>query len=204
MNCMIHTFISSAICISSELDVPFGVADSAWKSELGNHRARVYVPEKCNAVLAKIQWRRRDPKPENKAIIIFDALTGEQIKNVFVSEISRESGKITFQPITAPGEYYIYYMPYKADPIPWAYVAEYLAPESTADQEWLNSISNVDSLPKAKVLEIQARTEFDRFDPMEVIATKEEVRSLIENHKDKPYLLFPEDRIRYRCQMICL
>ncbi|MGB9597930.1 MAG: glycoside hydrolase domain-containing protein, partial [Candidatus Poribacteria bacterium] len=194
MNYMIHTFISLAICVSSELDVPFSVANSAWKSELGNHRVRVYVSEKSNAVLAEIQWRRRDPNPENKAIMIFDSLTGEQIKNVFAFEISREYGKIVFQPISAPGEYYIYYMPYKANPIPWAYTTEYLTPQSTADQKWLNSISNIDNLPKAKVLEIQARTEFDRFDPMEVIATKAEIKSLVESHKDRSYLLFPEDR----------
>jgi len=194
MNYMIHTFISLAICISSELDIPFGVADSAWKSELGNHRVRIYVPEKSDAVLAEICWRRRDPKPENKAIMVFDASTGEQINNVFVSEINRELGKIIFQPKTVPGEYYVYYMPYRANPLPWAYVTEYLIPQSTADQTWLDSISNIDNLPKAKILEIQARTEFDRFDPMEIIATEEEVKSLIESNKDQSYLLFPEDR----------
>ncbi len=194
MNYVIHTFISLAMCISSELDIPFSVADSVWKSDLGNHRARIYVPEKSNAVLAEIQWRRRDLNPEGKAIMVFDASTGEQIKNVSVLEISREFGKIIFQPITAPGEYYIYYMPYKVNPIPWDYTTEYLTPQLTSDQEWLNSISNKSDLPKAKILEIQARTEFDRFDPMEVIATKNELISLIESYKDRPYLIFPEDR----------
>jgi hypothetical protein len=194
MNFTIHAFFSLAICISSECDIPYSVAELPWKSELGNHRIRIYVSEKSDAVLAKIQWRRRDPKPENKAIMVFDASTGEQINNVFVSEINRESGNIIFQPKTAPGEYYVYYMPYKVNPAQWAYVTEYLAPQSTADQSWLNSIPKIDSLPKAEIIGIQARTEFERFDPMEVIATKDEVKSLIDHHKNQAYLLFPEDR----------
>ena len=48
-------------------------------------------------------------------------------------------------------------------------------------------------LPEATVVEIQARGEFERFDPMEVIATAEETRQLVAACPE-PYLVFPEDR----------
>ena len=55
-------------------------------------------------------------------------------------------------------------------------------------------------IPVANVLEIQAINEFNRFDPMEVIATAEEMKKLLAAHAGKPYLLFPEDR-RYPIRM---
>ena len=58
------------------------------------------------------------------------------------------------------------------------------------------SAALVDTLPEARVLELQARTEFDRFDPMEVVATADEVAALLAKHPDSDYLVFPEDRTR--------
>jgi hypothetical protein len=43
-------------------------------------------------------------------------------------------------------------------------------------------------------VEIQAINVFHRFDPMEVIATADEMRRLLAAQAGKPYLLFPEDR----------
>ena len=48
-------------------------------------------------------------------------------------------------------------------------------------------------LPQAKVLEFQARSQFERFDPMEVVATREEMKKLLADHP-QPYLVFAEDR----------
>ena len=49
-------------------------------------------------------------------------------------------------------------------------------------------------LPEAAAVQFQARTAFDRFDPMEVVATAAELRSLLAAHAAEPFLLFPEDR----------
>ena len=46
----------------------------------------------------------------------------------------------------------------------------------------------------AQVVEIQARTEFGRFDPMEVVASVEEMARLLAANRDKPFVAFPEDR----------
>jgi len=50
--------------------------------------------------------------------------------------------------------------------------------------------------PEAEVVAIQARGEFHRMDPMEVIATDDEVAGLLHRFPDRQYLVFPEDRKR--------
>ena len=77
---------------------------------LGNHRAVVAVDKPCDAVLAVLQWRRRDTDPDKKDIIVIDAATGQRITNVVRHGITQEKGELVFQPQTAPGEYYIYYL----------------------------------------------------------------------------------------------
>ncbi|MCC6445382.1 MAG: hypothetical protein IT210_18220, partial [Armatimonadetes bacterium] len=52
----------------------------------------------------------------------------------------------------------------------------------------------------AQPLEIQARGEFHRFDPVEVIATAEKTKRLLSAHASEPFLLFPEDH-RYPIRM---
>ena len=53
-------------------DQLYGVG--AWNADsLGNHRVVVSVDKKADAVLAKIEWRRRDQNPEAKNLIVVDA-----------------------------------------------------------------------------------------------------------------------------------
>ena len=49
-------------------------------------------------------------------------------------------------------------------------------------------------MPQASVKKIEARTDFDRFDPMDVIATQDETNKLVAMQPGKPFLLFPQDR----------
>lgn len=186
-------------------EVPYGVTREKWPRNLGNHRVRISVSEKADAVWVRIPWRRRDANPEKKDIVIIDAKTGKQIENFVRVDINREFGDIVFQPATAPGEYYVYYMPYMERRVcgPGSPV-DYFPPKPTADAAWLQRHvlmpELLDVLPKAKVLEFQARTEFDRFDPMEVVATADEMKKLLVQHPKRPYLMFPEDR-RYPIRM---
>ena len=88
----------------------YGVA--RWDADsLGNHRAVLRVLNKTDAVRAHIPWRRRDMNPEEKETIIVDGSTGRRIKNVYRARINREFGDILFQPETAPGDYYVYFLP---------------------------------------------------------------------------------------------
>ena len=93
-----------------DTDVPYGIAD--WSETLGNHRARVSVDKPANAVWVRIPWRRRDERPENKEILVVDAATNLRVTNVARVSINRELGDLLFAPPTAPGEYFIYYLPF--------------------------------------------------------------------------------------------
>jgi hypothetical protein len=174
-----------------------------WPRELGDIRCELQVSDKADAVWAHIPWRRRDPMPEKKAVILVDAKTNETVNNLATITINREFGDLVFQPETVPGNYYLYYLPHEAETVPWAYSIAYRSPRVTAEPAWLarhllvagSSVeANWRTLPKANVLEIEARSDFDRFDPMEVIATEEEVRNLLAQHSARTYLVFPEER----------
>src|SRR5450759_1724530 len=78
-----------------------------------------------------------------------------------------------------------------------------MPPQDTADVGWLsdNRLSKSElagggwkTLPQAELLRIEARTEFDRMDPMNVVATPEEVARIVAGSPTRSYLLFPEDR----------
>jgi len=175
-------------------NVPYGVA--SWPPDgLGNHRAVVSVAKAADAVRVNIPWRRRAQDPAPNGIVVIDAATGERVRNVAVRTATFEEGEIAFQPDTAPGDYYVYYMPYRHTGPNHLGQIEYLPFEQTADPAWTGSLTGAwDTLPVAQVTAIQARTEFDRFDPMEVCATKAETEALVEAHPEAPYLVFPEDR----------
>ncbi len=166
---------------ASAQDVKYGVAQ--WPEKMGNHRAKVSVDQKADAVRAHIPWRRHDAAPQDRNIVILESATGKQVANVARAQISRECADIVFQP-NDPGEYDIYYMLYSPT-------------EQSNDQAWLDRVSGDKwkSLPEAKLVEIQARGEFERFDPMEVIATRAETDDLLKRTPLKTYLLFPEDRL---------
>ncbi|MBI2929018.1 MAG: hypothetical protein HYY24_25420 [Verrucomicrobia bacterium] len=183
--------------------VPYGVAPTGWPEPLGNHRARVRVEEPAEAVWVHLPWRRRDLEPERKRVAVVDLATGKSVANAVCARIHRESGDLVFQPSTVPGEYGVYYLPGKHTESPYFPNFVYDAPEETSDPAWREHWGLTPAglaggrwqrLPRAPVVEFQARTEFDRCDPMEVIATADEIRSLLARHPDRDYLLFPEDR----------
>jgi len=190
-------------------DIPYSIG--SWpEAGNGNHRAVLQVSQAADAVWAHIDWRRRDLQPETKDIRIVDAQTAERIMNVAPIQVTREFGDLVFQPKTVPGKYYVYYLPY--DPpgtgpsgSAWKERGNYFLPEDTAVAAWREknglteagiAVEGWRSLPRADVIEIQARGEFHRMDPMEVIATTDEVTDLLARYPDQPYLLFPEDRQR--------
>ncbi len=122
---------------------------------------------------------------------------GNVVATRLVLENNREYGDIVFQ-AEQPGEYAVYYMPYRAQRRTGPpYPVEYVAPQETASREWLAKIGanrTPPALPTAQVVRFDAQSDFHRFDPMEVIATADEVAGLLEAHSDAAYLVFPEDR----------
>lgn len=170
-----------------------------WNADsLGNHRVIVSVDKPADAVLATIDWRRRDLNPEAKNLIVVDAATGERITNVCHFTIDREQGEVVFQPQTVPGEYYIYYLKNVMSGSPYYPTVNYPAFENTASADWVkkNKLSGkkAPALPAAKVVQFQAINELNSFYPMEVIATSNETARLLKEHPGEKYILFTEDR----------
>ncbi len=182
-----------------EKPLPSLYGTGVWNADsLGNHRVVVSVDQPSDAVLALIQWRRRDFNPENKDLIVIDAKTGKRITNVCRFQISREKGEVVFQPQTVPGNYYIYYLRNISSGSKYYPTVTYPEFEETASAEWkkANRLTGkkAPELPQATVKQFQAINEFHSFYPMEVIATAKEKDDLLKSNPDDPYILFTEDR----------
>ena len=94
--------VAGAVCASAMADeVEYGVA--SWPEKMGNHRARVRVGAKADAVRAHIPWRRHDASPQDRNIVVLESANGKQVANVARPEVTREYGDIIFQP-DEPGE----------------------------------------------------------------------------------------------------
>ena len=196
-------FFSSVLSFSTALAAePVRYVGGKWPSKLGNHRAVVRVDHAADAVLAHLPWRRRDAQPERKAIFVVDAATKKRLSNVIVVNATQASGDIVFQPITAPGEYYVYYLPSKLSSSHYTQGA-YEPAKETADDAWRSRVGvfaeslktdQSRKLPRAKLVAFEALDEHDKFTVMERTATTEELESLLTEHARAAYLLFPEDR----------
>ena len=170
-----------------------------WDADsLGNHRVVVFVEKPADAVLATIEWRRRDLNPEDKNLIVVDATTGKRITNVCRFAVNRERGEVVFQPQTVPGEYYIYYLKNVMSGSRYYPTVNYPPFENTASADWVkkNKLSGkkAPSLPAARIVQFQAIDQLNSFYPMEVIATADETARLLKKHPFENYILFTEDR----------
>lgn len=189
----------STSAYSQHQKINYSIPETPWDEDYGNHRTEIIVNAKSDAVYVMIPWRRRDSDPQQKRLIITD-LQGKVMKNIFRLNINREFGEFIFQPESGQTNYYVYYMPYKGNKNSGWFDGDYLTPEEAPDAEWVkrNAISQPYDkknklLSEAIILQIQSRTAFDSFYPMEVCATEAEIKQLV-NNSSSNYLLFPEDR----------
>lgn len=184
--------------VESVSEIPYTLADQPWPSLRGNHRAHIYVEKSAEVVRVSIPWRRLDPNPEEKAVLIFDS-HDIQVPNVAISSMSATSGDILFEAKKA-GDYFAYYLPHKD--IPGRHSAlgpkgQYLPPQAAQSAEWTKrakgSLGAAAKIERAHVIELQARTANDSFYPMEVPATEEEAQKFCLQYPS-PVLIFTEDR----------
>ena len=172
----------------------FSSGNNSWNADsLGDFRAIVRIDNAPDVIRSYIQWRRRDENPELKRIIVVDSSTNQKVLNVHANNITREHGEVYFQPVSGIGTYYIYYMPYKNEGRSNYPKGTYLAPEQTASPDWLNKVS--DTLSVRYSYEIQSINTFNSMYPMELIAAKLLTDSLVKLNADKPFIVFPEDRM---------
>jgi hypothetical protein len=183
----------SNICFAQKIKYTVGHND--WDPDsLGNHRVVLSIAPNANnwVITANIDWRRSDEHPQDKKVIIVDAVTNQRILNA-VASVYRENCFLQFQP-TESRKYYVYYMPYKVDRKSNYPNAKYLKPEPTATKEWLEVISKIRVKDFASVDCIESINQINSFYPMQVIAKASEVKALESKYPAKKYLVFPEDR----------
>ncbi len=145
-----------------------------------------------------LPWRRHDPAPHEKRLILIEASSGDTLSNVYRIRVDGEVCDIVVGPVRKSGTYYCYYLPYEVQP-GWGYYNRgYLPPEAPPPAIWvkrngLGSAAVHSKLQAAKIAEIQSRSAFDSFSPMEIIPTSEEKQAFLRKHEGD-YLLFAEDR----------
>ena len=192
--CMSVAVAGIAFC-----DVPFTVAEKPWPADgLGNHRAVVRVNESVRVARAILEWRRTDPQPDIKRVVVRDAATGKDVAHVVARNVTAERGEVLFEPLSGTGEYFIYYMPYRlrkgssegrSQPL-WN---DYLKPDYSEGNKWLDSFDAYRPPVEADVLRFESRTAFEAWTPMGLRATAAETDALRRAHPENP-VVFTEDR----------
>lgn len=144
----------------------------------GNHRAVVEVPAALTPganVRVTIPWRRHDPNPAAKAVVVVDAATGKQVPNVLALHINNVDGEVLFQSNQGSRTYYVYYLPWETNGGNYPRVT-YMSSVIEPEPEWADRARkvNLDVVARAKTTKIQSVDSFHSFFPMEVIATPAE------------------------------
>ncbi len=196
-------FLTGLLIVSA---LPLSAQQPAWEPDsLGNHRAVVRVDARSDAVLAVIDWRRRDRTPEDVRVVVIDAATNRRVSNAARMEMNREFGEIVFQPVTVPGTYYIYYLSYTGTfRSPYPKLA-WRPPDDAPQREWLlrNSLTPDNArfrgyrqLPRADVQYLEGIDGFSAFTDMERVASRDELDALRQRYAWAEYFLFSEGRDR--------
>lgn len=179
-------------------EVAYNVVDEPWPNLRGNHRVYIYVEKPADVVRASIPWRRLDPNPEEKAVLIYGP-QDVQVLNTFVVAMSAASADILFEAKEA-GDYFVYYLPHKEIKGRHSAVGpkgQYLPPQEAQSTDWTQrakgSIGTASQPVKARVVAFQSRTALDSFYPMEVPATEDEVQKFCVQNANS-VLIFAEDR----------
>ena len=66
------------------------------------------------AVQVRIPWRRCDPDPAGKNVIVIDAETGKVVQDRLILSIDDEVGEIAFRPNPGSATYHVYYLPWQS------------------------------------------------------------------------------------------
>lgn len=179
-----------------QAQISYSVTQTPWAEGLGNHRAVINVSKTMDVAYLYLEWRRHDKNVDRHKFIIVNALTNETVNNIYRLEVNNEYCEIFFGPVTA-GNYFFYYLPCDVNSGWSGYGQDFIKSEADPSDAWLreNNIKTGDksSFREAKCLEFQARTDFNSFYPMEVIATEKEQSDLAAK-TNAQFLLFPEDR----------
>lgn len=196
--CLLLIWLSPT-CFCGKSSVPeYTVPASPWPESFGNHRAVLEISKEADVAGLDLVWRRHDHQPADKRFIIVEAATGDTVQNIYRYEVNNERCKLAFGPVKRTGIYYFYYLPYEVQENWGFYGKDYLKPEEAPSAAWVSrnkvdDASGFSGFVAAKATQIQSRTAFDSFYPMEIIPLASEKREFLSKYKND-YLIFPEDR----------
>jgi len=167
-----------------------GARGTSW----GNHRAVVVLDSVLgDAALVTIPWRRHDPDPAAKSVVVIDAATGEPVANAVALRVEHVSGDVAFQPNPGSSTYHVYYMPWESTGGYYPRVT-YPRIETVTDRAWERHVrAAASSLPRARTTALQSVNAFHSFFPMEVIASDSETAAFLSTAPDG-WALVPEHR----------
>lgn len=169
------------------------IAHQPWEESLGNHRALLKIEEPSQAVSLSFDWRRHDLDVNKRCFLIINSQTGDTIKNIKRVQVNNETCKLIVGPVTDAGKYYFYYLPYVVQKDGGYYNKGYLPQEKNPSADWIKNISKKSELPKAYIEQVESRSQFDNFYPMELIATQDEMEQYRKSQPQSFYL-FGENR----------
>lgn len=186
-------FLSLFSLCGNAQEIKYVSSKNSWNADsLGNQRVLVSFEGTGKIAKAAIAWRRSDPNPEQKMIIVQDAKTGKKINPILPLSITKENGVICFEPESGAGQYYIYYQPYKNEGR--SNYPKGVYPKQEKLTNWITKKDAEKTPVNAKVLQIESINAFNSVYPMEVIATATEVAQLKAKSAEPAYLVFPENR----------
>ena len=191
-------FLTTNLFSKTASEPKYTVPSKPWPESFGNHRAVLEISKPCEVATLDILWRRHDPDPQKRHLIIVEASTGDTIANIFRYSVTNERCRLAFGPVKKAGTYYFYYLPYEVQENWGFYGKDYLKPEKSPSGKWVNinkvgDMSKLSSFTSAKLTGFQSRTAFDSFYPMEIIPLASEKKILLAKFTSD-YLIFPEDR----------
>ncbi|WP_223584709.1 glycoside hydrolase domain-containing protein [Sphingobacterium sp. GVS05A] len=164
-----------------------------WDADqLGNHRAVLKINTDQKEVQAVIPWRNRWVE-DNQEVIIVDSASNKQVTSINYLWMNAESGGLGFRPTSGKGIYYVYYLPYKMGGRSRNYPdAIYLKNSTPAP---VQAAKNGAISSKGITVErFEAVDQYNSNDPMEVLATKAEIKSFLNSNAKEDYFVFPERR----------
>ncbi|MBO4545497.1 MAG: hypothetical protein J5773_06935, partial [Verrucomicrobia bacterium] len=179
-------------------EIPHAVAQ--WDPEsLGNHRAVVEVNSPAEVVWARIAWRRVDPLPELKGIVITSE-KGTPVKNIRTVDCLPDFGDILFEAKEA-GKYYVYYMPYRMVKRDWNPFPDYFQ-TAAASASWSEKTAPVadiiaqgkvpPGIERAAALALESNGERNAFNELEIPATERETADFLSEYADRNVIFFQE------------
>lgn len=176
----------------------------------GDIRARIVLSASDvinNAATVQVYWRRRDPNPEIKGVIVTDE-SGAGGFDV-TADVTSDCGVVSFtRPGLSAGTYFLYYLPFIQDnggawlEFHWGNCTDQENSEKNLCVQGRRRLSSADvcstKTPAADlVVSLETRDAFNAFTEMEMMATADETAAArVALNANAPFVaVFPEDAL---------